>query len=374
MEQEFLNIREDKSVIFPTLVIEIFYLLYFCKMIVGSETNLSNILDSFMVMLGVLSLIYISAFKKIKRKSLFLGFISIFIMSGMLSALYTSNYGFNDFLLMFQYLGVGLLLCKYKLNFKLTNFSFLMYASYFIIQILLGTHPDNLFNGFSRNAVSIFIIIQIILLYISTFQWKKNLTIFPTLINLVLSIWSIGRSGIITSVVLFLIILSLKHKERGLKTIFTYIGIFTVLTISFLYFYETIFESAIERTVVMGMTDSSRESINSAYITNASNSLGNLFFGVSINEVSVFSLFSYNLHNAYLKLHSFHGLLGFSLILFQVVNSGFQFLKNKNLLYLGLMVVILLRITTDIAAFHGPFDPLIIYFLYTGIIYKQKVL
>lgn len=366
MKLNFVILDKNKSNIKPTLLIILFYLFYFYKMIVEPNSFISNLLELFMGSVGCVSFIYILAFKNLHRKRSFFGFVFLFVMSGVLSAIYSGNYRLEDFVLMFEYIGIGLILCKYTLNFKLIKYSFFLYSAYFLLQILLGIHPDDVFIGFSRNAVSVFMIIQTILIYISMFQSKKNLMISPALINLILSVWSIGRSGIISSLTLFLIILFLKNNKISIKTIFSYFGIFALLLFLVSYFYETIFKSAIERTVIMGVTDDSRGFIIDSYLNSISDSFGNMIFGVPIDKVNAFGVYSNNLHNSYLKLYSFHGLIGIVLVLVQIVNAELQFFKNKNFLYIGLFFIILLRISTDIAAFHGPFDPLIIYFIYMG--------
>ena len=131
----------------------------------------------------------------------------------------------------------------------------------------------------------------------------------------------------------------------------------------FYYFYEVFFEKALERTVSMGFTDVYREAIIETYIARVSYSLSDFMFGVKLEGELVFEYFAYNLHNSYLKLHSLHGIIGLIAVLISIIITQYKFFVSRNFLYCGMLMVILVRISTDIAAFQGPFDPLIYYFI-----------
>lgn len=356
---------------FPTILVLTFYFLYFIKMLSSNSPTIILVSNILMMLIGILSTCIILFLKNFKGKTIMIVFFLVFLISAIFSALYTDNYRINDFLLIFQYFGIGLLICKYQLDFSLVRLNFYMYTLFFSYNILIGKSPDLVFGIVSRNMISILMLIQVILYYISQQVAGKELSLLPSFITLIISIWGVGRGGIISSLILFGVILLISNRTKGLKIILVYIALMIFLIVTFDYFYSTIYQFAFERSSVMGFVDQSRESILNTYLSEVIHSIGNLFFGVTLNNNFVFSIFGYNLHNSYLRLHAYHGMGGVLLILFQIVWTFISFLKKRDIIHIGLLFTVLLRISTDVAAFHGPFDPILVYLVYFGIVFTS---
>lgn len=365
--------KENVCNIYSTLIIEIFYFVYFLRMTIGADSIYGYILYGVMSSIGLASIFYFLFVKnKIKYKVL-IPLIAFFVF-GVISSLYTGNYRIIDFVIILQYFGVGLLLINYSLNYKITSMSFIFYTCYFAINLIIGKHPDELFIGFSRNNIIIFMLLQCVLFYVSMYQNKIKIKIYPAIILVIFSFWAIGRSGILVSLLLlFLIIIytQINNSAKLFNLLYIPILFFLLFFITTTFFYDELLGTAIERTMRLGVIDIYRKSIIFEYYYNLNQSAGALFWGVPIKDNYVFSEFGYNLHNSYLRLHAYHGLFGVLLILIMIIRTLFKYFKFKEYLYLGLLLILMVRMSVDIPAFHGPYDPLIYFFTLNRLTFKK---
>ena len=374
MELKLKTLKLSKSLI-PSLIVQVFYLLYFIRMIVGSSTVYGTVVYGLMSLIGVSVLGYILATKKLDNKYKIIAFILLFYVFGIISSLYTDNYRIQDYLIILQYMGIGLLLFKYKLNYSVNKFFFAFYSVYFGVNLAMGVHPDTIFIGFSRNNIPIIFLIQAALLYISLYKQGLKMKIYPVIILCLFSFWTIGRSGIFVAVLLlFLVVTYIQFKsgKKFIKFMYFSAGLFVLYTVFSIFFYEDLIKPALERLFQLGVSDSHRGNILTEYFYQIKYSIYAFLFGVSLNDNSVFSVYGYNLHNSYLRLHAYHGLLGFGIVFGFILKSMFKFMLRKQYVYFSLLVVVLIRASTDIAAFHGPFDPLLYFFIFEGVARFRK--
>lgn len=365
----------NKPSVKATLAIEIFYFAYFFRMIIGPSTTLGLIIYVIMTSVGLISLLYIIFIQREQiRLKIFAPLIALLFL-GVISSLYTHNYRPEDFIIILQYFGVALILLNFKLNHKIVSISFMINVFYFIVNIILGRSPDDLFVGFSRNNIIVLMVLHSILFYISMYQNSIKLKYYPAIITVVLSFWAIGRSGIIVSFLLLLIITIYNQlKEKGRISNIIYITILILLTYSVVttFFYDDLLKVALERTTRLGIGDNNREGIIEEYFYNVKNSLGSFFWGVPIYDNFIFSIYGFNLHNSYLRLHAYHGLFGVLILITLILKSVYKYIKKKEYLFLGLLLVLLVRMSTDIVAFHGPYDPLIYFFVLNSYFLKEN--
>lgn len=360
-----------------TLFLELFYFAYFLKMLIGFSSILALLTNGAMLICGFLSLYFIIREKKqVFKEPLFIFIIGLLSL-GVVSSSYTGNYEIGDYLLPIAYFGIGLILIHFQLDFKIIRFFFLFYVAFFFINMLVGIHPDHIFTGFSRNAIPVFMLIQIILVYISFFQSNKKLPLYPSVIAVIISFWCIGRSGIIISFLLLFSITFIRMKD--LKKVYnkknllitSLIVIIGLVIITFTPLYDSVLGNAISRIQRLGFLDPHRGSIIKEYYSIASSSIWALLFGVPIYGSEVFAHYGNNLHNSYLRLHSLYGISGVVVMFYFIIRGFVGLIKGKNLLFLFLLALILVRMLTDIVAFHGPFDPILYFLLYFSISTKK---
>src|SRR5699024_10158465 len=132
------------------------------------------------------------------------------------------------------------------------------------------------------------------------------------------------------------------------------------------------YEIIYNRTQTVGFQDDSREIIINEYLNEMESNSMSLAFGVPYKNSSLFSNFNNNLHNSYLQLHSYFGFAGLLMIIVGALMAIRKYIKNKNILYLFLFGSLLIRIMTDTVAFIGILDPLLYYFIITGVNYQYS--
>lgn len=375
MELKFNKIKITKSHV-ASLLIQFFYFLYFVRMLIGASSIYGTAIYGLMSLIGLGSFAYVVATQKFSNKTKIIVFFFTFYLFGAMSSFYTGNYRIQDYLIIAQYFGIALLLYRYGTNYSINKFFFIIYVLYFGVNMLAGIHPDNLFIGFSRNNIPVTLLVQSVLLYIAMFENRKSIKLYPALALLLFSIWTIGRSGIFTS--LLMLILMILHiqfnsEKRNFKIIYLSVIILIGYSVISLFFYDELIEPALARLFRLGITDSHRGSIIVEYLNQFKTSFYALFFGVNINQNLMFSVYGYNLHNSYLRLHAYHGLLGFMMIFFFSFRSISKFFIHKYFLFFILSMILLIRGATDIVAFHGPFDPLIYYFIFKSFNIQPKL-
>lgn len=359
-----------------SLFIQLFYFLYFVRMTIGASSIYGIVIYGLMSLIGIGSFVYVAITQKFYNKTKIIVFFFVFYLFGLVSSVYTSNYRIQDYLIIAQYFGIALLLFRYGTKYSINKFFFMFYILYFGANILAGIHPDNVFIGFSRNNIPVTLLIQSVLLYVSMLKNEKKTKIYPAITVLLFSIWTIGRSGIFTSLLMLILIIlyiQFESEKKNLKIIYISLLILMVYSVISVFFYDELIEPALARLLRLGITDSHRGSIIVEYLNQCKNSFYSLFLGVNINQNLLFSVYGYNLHNSYLRLHAYHGLLGFIMILVFSFRSISKFFIHKYFLFLILSVILLIRGVADIVAFHGPFDPLIYYFIFKSFNIQPKL-
>jgi hypothetical protein len=345
-------------------------------MLIGASSIYGTAIYGLMTLIGLGSFAYVVATQKFSNKTKIIVFFFTFYLFGVISFFYTNNYRIQDYLIIAQYFGIALLVYRYGANYSINKFFFIIYVLYFGANMLAGIHPDNLFIGFSRNNIPVTLLVQSVLLYIAMFENRKSIRLYPVLALLLFSIWTIGRSSIFTSLlmlILMILYIQFNSEKRNFKIIYLSVIILIGYSVISLFFYDELIEPALARLFRLGITDSHRGNIVGEYLNQCKTSFYTLFLGVNINYNLLFSIYGYNLHNSYLRLHAYHGLLGFIMISFFSLKAVLNFLIRKYYLFFLLFLIVLIRGVTDIVAFHGPFDPLIYYFIFKSLNIQGKL-
>ena len=100
-----------------------------------------------------------------------------------------------------QFILIAVLLVGFKFNYQTILFSFSLHVGFFAYQMFIGSNPNLIFAA-SRNMVSVIMLIQTSLLYLTLIGNNRRITFIPALINLYICLWAVGRSGIVSSLIL----------------------------------------------------------------------------------------------------------------------------------------------------------------------------
>jgi len=362
-------LNESKKNNIATIMIVVFNSILFLRQYMSNNQYQSNIFSIVALFWGLVIMIYTFIFKYEKRKfrNIFIFFL-FFYLSGIISSIFNSNYKIQDYIIPFQYFGIGICMLSFKLNDKIVKYSFYSLIIFFIINIILGADPTKLFD-ISRNYISVVLLIFLILYYISCIQNEIRVSIFPTILCFLISLWAVGRSGILTFAILLVLLYFYNNfypKFDCKKFILQTSVIILIGAIVSYFLYSTFISNAVSRFNNQGMDSGGRDIIWNEYFTHIKYSVSSFIFGVSSQETEILKSLKGNPHNAFFSLHMNYGIFGFLLTIFIIVYRLF-YLYKRNLLYDILLFVILIRIFFDSGAFNGPYDSFLYYFLFVKV-------
>ncbi len=357
------NINTNKQRYLLQFVIPIFYLLIFLKNYVGEQNKgIQLVFTGLYIILGVTLTLFLAI--KLLRNSLIIVVMCTLIVLSLITSIFSNNYRIEDNILSFTYFGIALIPIFITLSYKFFKIFAYSIICFFIIQIIKGVDPNEIFDV-SRNYISVLLLIGLGYHFISCFQNDKNPSFFILIVSLAISIWATGRGGIITFsflLVCYSFIVNVKTKYKLLIIIL----ILIICLAAYIYLYDLLFEFGLGRFENMGL-EGERSTMNSDYLHNCLSSIRYFLFGCPYVEIPSIVEVDLNPHNSLIRLHVYYGIVGFVVVVFLILTSILNFIYNKYLLYLFLLLSLILRSFTDSVAFHGSFDPLIYFLLFYSI-------
>ncbi|WP_149276977.1 hypothetical protein [Pareuzebyella sediminis] len=285
-------------------------------------------------------------------------FILILLGTSLLNLFFTEN-NFGGSLTL---LG-NLLLSFLYINFNNKKLTLWVVLSYLITILFIGyhlfvlnTHENLIYEGLSRNHAGFAVIFWTIFLL---FHLKLNhnyLPLFPAIIALVLSFFLVGRTSLIVSSILLMVVFYYKFIERP-RILFIAMCIF----IGLCYFlWLTLGTDIITNTNLDSGLDTPRWELWQIYWENLN--FLNLLTGVDVTHLPMYNEFGGNPHNSFIKFHSRVGIGCFFLVALYFV-SAYKYLKKKNNYILWLLILLTMRAFFDSDILIGNFD--FIFFIVT---------
>jgi hypothetical protein len=309
--------------------------------------------------------------------------IVLLVMLMLASNFYNGNKNLLGLLFSTSYFLVGIIIINTKLNHKIFTFSFFIHTAILLFFILTGKDANEIFKNISRNYISVIMLMQYSLLYLSFYMNNKKMTIIPSFLVVIVSIFSMGRSGIISGLILFVgnYIFSIKNfrinklvtsKKKSLLILVLVLIAFFIFFSDGINFLDNV-KVATNRFNNINISENPRSEIIREYFISAS-SLGNFLWGVNISKIPLFQYWNLNLHNSFLHLHAEFGILGVAFIVFGLIKKMVQFIKKREGFFLVLLISIIVRSLTDKVAFSGIYDSLFITFILLRVrVYRPKL-
>ena len=241
-----------------------------------------------------------------------------------------------------------------------------IYSSFVLLHVIPGGDANDIFVNRSRNIVSFYCLILVIHYYIEKYRYQKQIPLWPALLSMTISLYCIGRAGILTSALLLSLIVFMKLRKLNFIKTLKY-GVLLLITsiISAAYGLQLMVTNFIDLSLFKlrdrGLDDSSRELVVLNYLNDMFDNIFNFILGVPLDNNSVYSELEFNLHNSFLNAHYYFGI--FSLVIFFYIFKAF-FKKGGDLFYKGLLLVLLIRGLSDKLFFTGFNDVIIFYLIF----------
>lgn len=293
----------------------------------------------------------------------------IYLLSGILNCFIIGNVTLialaNDVFLF----GIMVLMLVFPMDlFKGTVF-FYVSISIFIYSYIMGI-PAHAVLTSSGNYVSVLMILSAALYYISLSNSKRTIMInhlLPAAICFLLSIWAKGRGGILSSTVLFVLLIIyylICHARSGSSRSLAFVIALVVAVIVYLYIsninlLETFF--SLGKWSSRGIDNSSRELIWGAYFEKMKESVLYIINGAPLDQISIIHSFNNNTHNSFIQLHAHNGLIPFALFVVCMIKSLVNYINDKRFLMAIVLLSILIRGMSDKFIFGQYGMPILMY-------------
>ena len=221
-----------------------------------------------------------------------------------------------------------------------------------------------MFQGTSRNHISILFMMAAAVINIEEFKNNKNITLWPSILFLVFSVAAAGRGGVICAL-LYMLSISI-YKINGLKRKqrIRVVGIILCSGILIFVFYApVIFEYIVNLEIFMRMngqriSGNGRELMNVAYLKNIN--FLTFFYGYEFSANPIFQIEgNLNPHNSFITLHRLYGFTGI-IFLGILVDAMIRLWKNHMKPYAFILLVILMRGASEQFLFPGEYDFIIV--------------
>lgn len=262
------------------------------------------------------------------------------------------------------------LLIGYIVSVKKINLSFL-YIAFAVISLVLlhfmirGDNPNLIFEGSSRNLISVVMLFNSVLIYFQELKQQKTLSLFPAFFTCIFSVWAIGRSGIICSIFLLLIVLYYQLKQQ--KIIYRILFALLLFVLFFFIIKTRLFEDLnmfefFIRFEERGVTydEDERKLMLDMYL--AEMDVASFLKGYNYFNDSRFLEWEYNVHNSLISCHALWGVGTLFFFVYLVKKILFMFKKDRFLFFL--VIVFCVRIFSDAVCFNGIYDFIIISILF----------
>ena len=327
------------------------------------------IITSSLVLLGLLALV-LSSLKIHNKNILIYIFIGSLAAAFLFSSLFVHRTDRIGHVLLFILMssGIALLLLGGNVRSKSVYQIFIALSFYFVYFIYIDVDPNDALIVVSRNGISEMMIVSCVCLYIVKNKDGGKIDLWPAFITLIVAVWAIGRSGIISSFILFVGLLLIKMRTRAL---YFYMICLTLLT-SILYFkqfilmtYDTpFFRPAVEyylaRTVEVG--PDVRIALWANYLNNLD--IFRVFFGANVHTDPWpdGGRYAYNYHNMFIHLHLQTGLM--AVAIYMLILSALIKFWMTNKVFFVLLLTICIRGITDTFLFFESWDFVLYYFIF----------
>jgi hypothetical protein len=231
--------------------------------------------------------------------------------------------------------------CKY--TYKLLLVPFFFYFSFILYRLSIDLNPNNVFIN-SRNWISFYGILLLAPYYVVGMSTSKSVKILPALLLVLICFYSLGRMGMLSSLVLLIGVLNYHKKLK-------YLLLFSLCLVPLFIYYILNFVEIIDIFRLYNFVDD-RSLLWNYYIKNIG--IQEILFGMDIKSIYRATGYS-NLHSSYLHSVYYLGILGYILVILLFFSLFLQLYHSKFSLFL-IFLSILLRISTDVGCLCGYFD------------------
>ena len=303
---------------------------------------------------GIITLFYV--WKNKGFILLFMTCIAIGVVTLVtINRIFILNFSWSGCLrIVFVSLPIAYLLYTVNINWRVA-ISFFYVVFFFTVIKIIFADPAELYRIFaasSRNYISVLLIACVFPYYLACDRDRREVSIFPSLLSFLASLYVQSRGGIIASGILFGLtfirrIYLLKEQEwfkKNKKIFYSLLFLVLLLGMVFLIFNATKLFSRFFEAEEYSIT---RTGMWKEYLTVTFSSVKNIILGPPLTTCPLIVEEAYNIHNSYFMVHSYLGIVGFLTVIVGGIGYLVSCIKEKKYSLLFLAITFLVRATTD---------------------------
>lgn len=349
----------------PSILLVLFLIIDLIRLFEITTQMVGNILYIFV---GAIAILYSLYKVGLKKQLHIIYFIFIYNFFGALSLLVNGNMNPQELLWPIAFIGMAIMFLNFKISHKVSKGVYYFLIAILMFKIIIVGDVNNLNTLTSRNTISVMVLMYLSIYIISCNIHNKKLTIYPILLGLLVNIMAIGRSGIITFLLLLILFLPFRF-EKGkyrfrnpIKSIFVIVlgGVILWIAYRLLQFYFL--------EMIMNFRDRGLESVRnliwSDYVEKTLTSLKFMFFGAPISGTYLLEVYKDNLHNSMFMLHAKYGVIPLVIIVTLIIKALVFFIKTENILYFITLLALIFRMQFDYTNFNAQLDIVLFYFIF----------
>jgi len=294
-----------------------------------------------------------------------------------LNILFTGNSSFDSQAYTVLCIGITLLLIQHKINTNYLLTALYMNILVVLFRIFTGGGIQSYMKIYvtsSSNFVSVHLLFVAVIYYAVLEQQGRRIPFVPALATWIVCVMAMGRGGILSASVLMvgLVLYFRKTRFRNMKAqnrMCTILIIFIALIAAVPYVISIIMANMstsvlLERFSTFGMSDNGRFPCWIEYITACFGDLKSFLLGASFSELKIVTRYGDNLHNSFLNIHAFNGMIMFVYIIILCIKAVFYAKRHHKMLFFWCFVTLCLRGATDYVFWHTNGTPIFLYFLF----------
>ncbi len=214
---------------------------------------------------------------------------------------------------------------------------------------ILEVDANDIYVGLSRNHGGFAVIFWTIFLMFHLKTAYNYFPIIPPIIGVILSFFLFGRTSLIVSFLLVLVVFFYKFKSHHKAR---FVAIFILLVLCYYLWLQYGVLLSTETNLDKGL-DTPRWELWRIYGEHIN--FANFFTGVDVTKLPMYNQYSGNPHNSFIKFHSRVG-IGSVVFIILFFLSLFKYLKTKQYYIFWLLMLLTIRAMFDGDMFIGNFD------------------
>ncbi len=324
-------------------------LLYFLGILIPTQISGLFALLSWYIALFCAGLTGLSTIGAKINKSIFYVIIVVLITGG-LNIAFIGTTTINDQLLLIFYIFISLALTSPYLDENIILIVVYLNAIVVAYKFITLGFFGQIYLKASSNFVSVYLMYPLIVYYCISERKDCKLNLVPALITWILSLLSRGRGGIITTTLLFVgLLLTYLNKSKSTKKVILSMALI-ILTAAVFLNADMIIAKLNSSVITAYFRDrgmrSSRLLIWNDYLEHINN-IKYLICGVDIDQTYAAVGAASNLHNSFLNIHAYNGLIMLAVIIWLLAKSFYHAVKNRCWVYIVCASAMLVRAFTD---------------------------